>query len=185
MTEKKDEFYNDEIKVEVDPEEVDLDALLEEEAEEQPYVGEDFEREDFQLSRDEEDQLAHLLKKREQEDLIMKTYKSLENKPSEEQIAEWKAKFGDVYLVSLSEHENFLFRPLKRQEWTQLTAKIAKLPEAKKTEMIVMRGVIFPQLTQSNVAVLTAGAPDTIRNLILEASNFIEPERAVTLVRKL
>lgn len=176
MSEEKDEFYE---------EEVDLDALLEEEVEEEPFVEEDFEREDFQLTKEEEEQLAFLLKKREQEDQIMKTYKSLEERPSEEQIAKWKAMFGDVYLVSLSEHENFLFRPLKRQEWTQLTAKIAKLPDAKKTEMIIMKGVVFPQLTQSNVAVLTAGAPDTIRNLILEASNFIEPERAVTLVRKL
>lgn len=180
-----DTFYEEDFQP-AELEEHDLDHILETDPE---YFTEEYReeeaQEDFRMSEDEEQLLAELLKKKEKEDLVMKTYKSLEQRPSEEQIEEWKKRFGDVYLVSLSEHENFLFRPLKRLEWNQLTAQILKLPEAKKTEAILMRAVIFPKLTQNNVQVLTAGAPDTIRNLILEASNFIEPDRAVRLVRKL
>ena len=142
---------------------------------------------DYLLSEEEEKQLQELLKKKSQSDFIMQTFKSLEKRPTEEDIEALKVKYGEVYLVSLSEKENFLFRPLKRREWGELMQRFekAKLPDRQRTEGIVMAGVVWPVLNQANINVLSAGGVDTIRNLILEASNFMEPERAVTLVRKL
>lgn len=142
---------------------------------------------EYLLSPDEEKQLQDLLKKKSQSDFIMQTFKALEKRPTDADIDEFKGKHGDVYLVSLSEKENFIFRPLKRKEWSELMQRFekAKLPDRQRTEGIVMAGVVWPILNQANINILTAGAPETIRNLILEASNFMEPERAVTLVRKL
>lgn len=142
---------------------------------------------EYLLTQEEEKQLQELLKKKSQSDFIMQTFKTLENRPSEEEVETLKAKYGEVYLVSLSEKENFLFRPLKRKEWGDLMQRFekAKLLDRQRTEGIVMAGVVWPILNQANINVLTAGGVDTIRNLILEASNFMEPERAVTLVRKL
>lgn len=180
QTDQLDPFYSQ------DDLNQNLDEILATEVEEETHpiqVGAD--RDFFQLTPEEEKLLNELLKKKQKEDLILETYKSLESRPSDEEIQEWKIKFGEVYLVSLSEKENFLFKPLKRHEWRQLMIQIDKLPEHKKTEAIVMKGVIWPRLSQSNIEVLTAGAPDTLRNLILEASNFIDPDRAIGLVRKL
>lgn len=179
--EVKDNFYDETSEQNLDDimaaelEKLDQDIPVE--VESSPYL----------LSKEEEKQLEVLLEKKKQSDFIMQTFKSLEKRPSDNDIESLKAKFGDVYLVSLSEKENFLFRPIKRNEWRELMQRFekAKLPEQQRTEGIVMAGVVWPVLNQANINVLTAGAPDTIRNLILEASNFMEPERAVTLVRKL
>lgn len=182
MTEEvKDSFYEELSETSLD----DLMAMdLEKMDQEIPIEAEDV---PYLLSKEEEKQLEILLEKKKKADFIMQTFKSLEKRPSDNEIEQLKVKYGDVYLVSLSEKENFLFRPIKRHEWRELMQRFekAKLPEQQRTEGIVMTGVVWPILNQSNINVLTAGAPDTIRNLILEASNFMEPERAVTLVRKL
>ncbi len=182
-TQKADPFYDEDY---TGVEEINLDeALAQPVMEDELVMSDEDSREDWQLTEDEDRLLADLLKKKENEDHIMKTYKALEDRPSEEVLEGWKKQFGDIFLVSLSEKENFIFRALRRQEWRQLVAQIQKFPEQKKAEAICMRGIIFPKMTEMNMATLTAGAPETIRNLILEASNFIEPERAITLVRKL
>ena len=181
MTEVKDNFYEELSETSLDDlmsmdiEKIDQDIPIQ--VEDASYL----------LSREEEKMLEELLEKKKQSDFIMQTFKSLEKRPSENDIDQLKLKHGDIYLVSLSEKENFLFKPIKRHEWRELMQRFekAKLPEYQRTEGIVMAGVVWPVLNQSNINVLTAGAPDTIRNLILEASNFMEPERAVTLVRKL
>ena len=104
---------------------------------------------------------------------------------SDEQVAQWKTVHGEVYLVSFSEKENFIFRPIKRQEWNHLMTQIAKIPEEKKTEAIMMKAVVWPKLSDSNISSVSAGTPEALKALILEASNFIPPERAVQLVRPL
>jgi hypothetical protein len=168
--------------------EVNLDDILSAELEnEDQDIPVDVDTTPYLLSKEEEKLLEDLLEKKKQADFIIQTFKSLEKRPSDNDIEQLKAKFGDIYLVSLSEKENFLFRPIKRHEWRELMQRFerAKLPEHQRTEGIVMAGVVWPVLNQANINILSAGAPDTIRNLILEASNFMEPERAVTLVRKL
>lgn len=180
---QNDLFYDESYQGE---EEINLDEILATPVEEDDFIQvEDEEREDWEMSMEEERIFKELLSKKERQDSIMKTYMALENKPSEEQLEEWKRQYGDIFLISLSERENFVFRALRRQEWRQLVAQIQKLNEQKKAEAICVRGVLFPKLNELSVSTLTAGAPETIRNMILEASNFIEPERAITLVRKL
>ena len=179
--EVNDNFYN--ITEELNLDDV-LSAELKDPEQEIPVEIEDV---PYLLTNAEEKELERLLGKKKNSDFIMQTFKSLEKRPSDEEIELLKAKYGEVFLVSLSERENFLFRPIKRAEWRELMQRFekAKLPEQQRTEGIVMAGVVWPVLNQANINVLTAGAPDTIRNLILEASNFMEPDRAVALVRKL
>jgi hypothetical protein len=179
--EVKDNFYEA-------VEEANLDDVLSAELENlDQEIPVDVEDVPYLLTDDEEKQLEKLLNKKKNADFIMQTFKSLEKRPSDDDIELLKAKYGEVFLVSLSEKENFLFRAIKRNEWRELMQRFekAKLPEQQRTEGIVMAGVVWPVLNQANINVLTAGAPDTIRNLILEASNFMEPDRAVALVRKL
>lgn len=182
-TTEKDPFYETDLPVET--EEFDLDEILSRKVEEELEEEEDQPDENWEITEEEEKILQRLLEKKRREDEIMKAYLALENKPSEEVIAKWKAEFGDIYLVSLSEKENFIFRGLKRGEWRHLTAQIKDIPKLKKEEAIAIRGTLFPRLNEQNIAVLTGGAPEVITNLILEASNFMSPEKAVSLVRKL
>jgi len=137
------------------------------------------------LTSEEKALLSKIQQKQKEQDHIIQTFKQLEQKPSDEDIEEMKLRVGEVFLVSLSEKENFLFRALKRLEWRTLMNKINKLDDFKKAEAIVMKGVMWPQLNQQNINVLSAGTIDTLRELILQASNFMPPEYAMTLVRKL
>jgi len=137
------------------------------------------------LTPEEKQLLAKIQQKQMEQDYVIQIFNELENKPSEEEIALLKQQVGDVYLISLSEKENFLFRPLKRLEWRSLMQKIQKLDDMKKAEAVVMKGCLFPKMDQQNINVLTAGAIETLRDMILQASNFMSPEVAMQLVRKL
>lgn len=118
-------------------------------------------------------------------DPVIQLFKELKNRPSDEEIEALKAQVGEVYFVALSETENFLFRGIRRQEWRTLTSKIQKLDEMKKTEAIVIKAVLYPKLDQLTINMLSAGVVDTMRELILQASNFMTTEYAMRLVRKL
>jgi len=165
--------YND---IDLD-EHLDADFLEVEEAEEDPIMGD--------LTEEEKELLKKIQKKQMDQDYILQTFKELENRPSDDQIEEFKQQVGDVYLLSLSESENFVFRPLRRLEWRTLMQRIAKLDDMKKAEAVVMKGCLWPKLDQQNINVLTAGAIETMRDMILQVSNFMPPETALQLVRKL
>lgn len=137
------------------------------------------------LTDEEKALLEKIKKKQEEQDFVIQTFKELEHRPSDEEIEGYKQQVGDVFLMSLSEQENFVFRPLKRLEWRTLMQKIQKLDEMKKAEAVVMRGTLWPKLDQQNINVLTAGSIETMRDMILQVSNFIAPETAMQLVRKL
>lgn len=176
---EQDNFYTEDVYVDENLDEI-LNTPVEED--EELYLDA---AEDFSLTEDEEKELKRLQAKVKRQDVILRTFASLEERPSDEEIENFKRIHGECYLASFSEKENFLFRPLKRQEWRQLMAQTAKLDEYKKSEAIVMRGTVFPQLNNINIGGLAAGTVDSLRDLILEASNFMTPDRSVQLVRKL
>jgi hypothetical protein len=177
MTEQLQEFK--------DPNDVDLDAHLAEMGIDEDELDDMVDPLLEELTQEEKNLLERIEKKRMNQDHIINTFKQLENRPSDDEIENLKAQCGDVYLVSLSDKENFLFRPLKRLEWRTLMNKISSLDSFKQSEAIVMKGVVFPQLNQTNINVLSAGTIDTIKELILQCSNFMQPEHAIQLVRKL
>ena len=63
--------------------------------------------------------------------------------------------------------------------------RVAKVDDFKKAEAIVIAGIVWPKLSEITVSALSAGSIDALRDMILEASNFMTPDRAVQLVRKL
>ena len=177
---EQDSFYEEEAY-----QDEDLDEILNQPVDEDEMIQAVNEETEWELSEEEEGLYKRLQAKVQRQDMILKTFAALEEKPSEEDITDFKAKHGEAYLVSLSEKENFIFRPLKRQEWRNLMQQTSKLDEYKKSEAIAIRGVVWPQLNNMNVGSLAAGTVDTLRDLVLEASNFMTPDRAVQLVRKL
>lgn len=179
MNENKDDnFYNE------DYENADLDSVLNETTQEEIETL-PLDSENTALSKEEEEQFKKLQEKVRRNDLIMKTYLALEKKPTEEEVEKFKNIHGEIYFISLTEKENFIFRPLKRHEWRSLMTRVAKIDDFKKAEAVVIAGVVWPKLNEIAVSALSAGSIDALRDMILEASNFMTPDRAVQLVRKL
>ena len=119
-------------------------------------------------------------------DPVLQAMKDMENAPSDEMIEDFKNRTGDqAYFITLSDKENFVFRPIRRQEWRTLMTNIAKLDEFKKSEAIVAKGVLHPVLSNINIGALSAGTVETLKEMILRASNFMTPEEAFRSVRKL
>lgn len=138
------------------------------------------------LTPEEKRVYASIQEKLRMTDPILEALEQMKDRPTDAMIEGFKEKTGDeVYFISLSEKENFLFRPIRRQEWRTLMANISKLDDFKKSEAIVAKGILHPVLSGTNIGALSAGTVDTLKEVILRASNFMPPDVAVSLVRKL
>jgi hypothetical protein len=116
-------------------------------------------------------------------DPIMESWGTRKKGPSDEQINMWKDQFGEVYLMSFDLNDNFVWRPVTRLEYKNIvqTAK----DDAHYQEMLVQRCVLWPQIGPEHLTGGKAGTIPTLHSVIMEGSNFLEPDQAVMLVRKL
>jgi hypothetical protein len=141
---------------------------------------------DLDLTEEEEALLKRVVEKQGQQDPIMNGFKSLTTKPSEAQIEEWKRQHGKVFTIGFHQDEYYIFRSLKRLEWRNLMKALTKQEDdAKRKEAICLRAVLWPTLNPQSLAEVSAGTPDTLYEMILQASNFLMPQEALTCVRKL
>lgn len=66
-----------------------------------------------------------------------------ENGPTQNQIDEWKSRYGEIYVIEFDE-ERFIFRPLKRLEYKEV-AKIKDADSLFKEERICEKCVLWPE----------------------------------------
>jgi hypothetical protein len=98
---------------------------------------------------------------------------------SQEQVAEWKAKYGELFLITFGE-EQFVYRPLKRFEYKT----IMNNPDANRAfneEKIMQMCVVHPAIDATKMPALKAGTVATVVELIMSASNFGVSEEPVKL----
>lgn len=98
---------------------------------------------------------------------------------TQELIAEWKLKHGEVYLITLSD-EQYVYRPIKRFEYKTIMAN-TDATRAFNEEKIVGMCVVYPILDVSKMPTLKAGTISTLVELIMAASNFGISEEPVKL----
>jgi hypothetical protein len=98
---------------------------------------------------------------------------------SQEQINEWKTKYGDIYLINLGE-EKYIYRPLKRFEYKTIMGN-TEATRAFNEEKIVQMCVIYPVIEVAKMPTLKAGTVSTLVELIMAASNFGVNEEPVKL----
>lgn len=122
-------------------------------------------------------------KKKEKVDPILEEWNAREKGPSDEQIAGWKQQFGECYLMSFSPQEPFVFRPINRLEYKNLLQKAKD--DNQFQEMVVQRCVLWPSIDTNHLTGGKAGTIPTLYGVIMEGSNFLDPNEAVMLVRKL
>lgn len=106
-----------------------------------------------------------------------------EKEITQEMIAEWKQKYGEIYQVTLS-GTPYVYRPLKRVEYKAIMGTLSANPEANRTfseEQVVQKCLIYPVLDATALAAEKAGTVSTLTDLIMVASNFVVTEEPVKL----
>lgn len=136
-----------------------------------------------ELQDDTSDENPEENDKKQPVDPIMESWTARKEGPSDEQIAIWKEQFGEVYLISFDLDENYVWRPIKRLEYKNIIQQAKD--DAHYQEMLVQRCVLWPQVGPEILTGGKAGTIPTLHAVIMEGSNFLEPDQAVMLVRKL
>jgi hypothetical protein len=95
---------------------------------------------------------------------------------SDEQIAQWKSMYEEVYLVTILEQQ-FVFRVIGREEYKEILLSVENISDMQ--EAICQKAVLYPQAYDfvDNVA----GIAETISNFILEASGLQEGQAKALL----
>ena|SRR5665213_1765928 len=95
------------------------------------------------------------------------------------QIGEWKAKFGDIYLINLGD-EQYVYRSIRRFEYKQ----VMSTPESNRAfneDKIVQMCIVYPTIDVTKMPAMKAGTVSTLVELIMAASNFGISEEPVKL----
>lgn len=118
-------------------------------------------------------------------DLVMESFQNRSDRPGAETIERWKVEHGEVYVFAFDETEMYIWRPLKRLEYKHLKAQI-KNDNDIFMEAVVQKCVLWPHLPPEFSAICKAGTINTLYEVIMQGSNFIDPQLAANLlVRKL
>ena len=100
---------------------------------------------------------------------------------TQEQISEWKAKFGEIFVAKFSDEEKYLYRPLKRFEYKQILALGQADNKSFAEEKIVSMCIVWPVMEVTKIPTLKAGTINTLVELIMESSNFGIKEEPIKL----
>lgn len=116
--------------------------------------------------------------------------------PSEAQIAKWKLQYGDngIYVIALNESDVFVFTYLRRSQWQKIQQTVANAQKAELTqnaddmmkEKVLQFTVLWPRpLTIEFFANSRAGTIDTLFNVIMANSSFLQLQQAMILTTQL
>lgn len=125
-------------------------------------------------------------KPKEIKDEVLIAFANLPNGPGPDQVDLWKANFGDVRVIAFETDEIYVYRTLRRLEWKKLLVDIKEGPSSDAfQEQVVKKCVLWPALDVAWSATSKAGTIPTLCDVVLENSNFLNPQVALSLVRKL
>lgn len=134
----------------------------------------------------QEEEVKEPEKEKTLKDLLMEHSEA----PSQAQLDEWKNRFnGEVYTSALSQDDFFIFRPLNRQEFSELQVMLSN-PEVQLSQLDVEERIVSMCLLWSTESAQRsmeskAGTFSTVHEQIMQNSNFMNPAMASQLVIKL
>lgn len=109
-----------------------------------------------------------------------------EDGPTAGHIKEWKDRYGEVYVTSISYDKHVVWRVLNRVEYKQIVKKMEQLVQAGQLtsaeanmwneETIAELCMLFPEYNKKTAATMMAGVPSLIAQEVLEASGFVALE---------
>lgn len=132
-------------------------------------------------------------KEQMEEDPLTLIAKNFPDAPNAEQTKAWKAQYGEVFAIGLSDIEVFIWRPIRYQEYKMLKNSLLdakqKSPELDVDslfdEKLCEKCILWPRIVPEWGTLTKAGNIPVLAEMIRESSNFINPAAAVRLVRKL
>jgi len=108
--------------------------------------------------------------------------------PSVKDLINWKRIHGDLFVLPLEElGQAYIYRYLKRQEWTQLMAQgtFEKLTAEQIDDLLFDKCVLWPSLGPMEKAGLPAGLIPTMVTQIRVHSLWLDPGQLVNLTVRL
>lgn len=117
-------------------------------------------------------------------------------RPSDADIAKWKREYGDsgVYVSALNEQDIFVFTYLRRSAWQKIQGVVQKAQASELTtnpddmlkEKVLQFCVLWPRpLTIEFFSGSRAGTVDTLFNIIMAHSSFLQLNQAMILTTQL
>ncbi len=106
--------------------------------------------------------------------------------PTDEQIEQWKAQFGEVFVSGFDEKLIFVFRPLRRSEHRELQMKLADesvgLDQLGYEELVCDKCLLWPATYDWEKA---GGIASSLSEQVYQNSHFLSPQAASMLVMRL
>lgn len=106
--------------------------------------------------------------------------------PTAGMIKDWKERFGDVYVTSITYDKHVVWRVLNRIEYKQIVKKMEQLIQAGtltsaeanmwNEEAIAELCILYPGFDKNSLSGAMAGMPSLIAQEVLEASGFVALE---------
>ena len=111
--------------------------------------------------------------------------------PTKTEVNEWKIKHKKVYYLYLDDDEVYFYRRLLTYEDIEIKKNLSSIQDPaeqikKYNELVMRRCILSPSLNDPlALQELPAGTSETLNHVILCASNYINLETSLTLVRKI
>lgn len=103
-----------------------------------------------------------------------------DNGPIQQEVEEWKDKYGNVYFISLAD-QYYVFRSLARSEYRE-TINNQKITLLDREEIFTDTCVLFPRnYKTSKVTNGNAGVPSALAEAIMEKSGFVAQTAPIKL----
>lgn len=102
--------------------------------------------------------------------------------PRAKDIVEWKKKYGDVYVTSITFDKHVVWKTLNRQEYKMIVRQIEQVVSSGKMsqteanmlneELVCQFCTLYPQFSNEDFSKEMAGLPSILAQQILESSGF-------------
>ena len=125
---------------------------------------------------------------------ILDALKDEENAPTEQDIESWKQRFGKsgVYVMAFGEGNIFVYHHLTRNQWKKIREIMDKIQQGNEKdieellkEKVIQFCTLWPQLPPNYFEICKAGIVDSLYQVILINSGFLNTQQAMLLTTQL
>lgn len=127
------------------------------------------------------------------QDCVIKTFRDLPGRPTDEQISALKSRYGEVNVIAFGKKDVFLYTYLRRSQFDRIREVVTKAaqvqgmgdPDRMLREKVLQSTVVWPKLTVEFFHGARAGTMDSLFDVIMLSSYFLTPQQAMQLTAQL
>lgn len=122
---------------------------------------------------------------------------SQEDAPDQSMIDEWKRTYGKtaIQVMAFGEENVYIYKHISRSQWKRVKGLIQSLKdgdnpnqeaiEERLKESVIMSSVLWPKISQGDLEEIKAGIVDSLYEMILVHSAFLQPQQSMLLTHQL